>query len=49
MPECCLLNFHADSDYFHLATQMCNQDEGVSAREYWEMAGNMSKIWKPVT
>lgn len=29
MPERSLLNFHADSDYFHLATQMCNQDEEI--------------------
>jgi len=29
MPECSLLNFHANSDYFHLATQMCNKDEEI--------------------
>lgn len=27
MPERSLLNFHADSDYFNFATQMCNQNE----------------------
>lgn len=30
MPECSLLNFHADSDCFCLATQMCIQDWELS-------------------
>lgn len=29
MPERSLLNFHADSDYFHLAAQMLKQDEAI--------------------
>lgn len=29
MPECSLLNFHADSDYFHLEAQMLNQDAEI--------------------
>lgn len=29
MPERSLLNFHADSDCFHLAAQMLNQGEEI--------------------